>query len=71
MLARHRELLVESRVHEVEVVAIAVQELDRALLEMGTWPLLARLERPLDRLAALDVAQLDATWAEPRPILMW
>src|SRR5262249_48594030 len=40
--------------------AVAVQELDRTLLEERAGPLLTRLERAFDRLPAPDVAQLDS-----------
>ena len=60
LLARHRELLVVRGVHEVEVVAVAIQELDLAVLEIGARPFLTRLEGTLHGLTALDIAQLDA-----------
>ena len=58
-LGPQAELLVRLGLHEVEVVAVAVQELDRAAVDLGPRPALARLERLLDRAALLDVAQLD------------
>ena len=58
--AREVELLVGLVLHEVEVLAVAVEELHGPLLEDGARPLLAGLEGTLDGLAALDVAQLDA-----------
>ena len=54
------ELLVALGLHEVVVVAVLIQELDLAVVQLDARPLLAGLERPLDRLAALDVAELDA-----------
>ena len=54
------ELVVRVAVHEVVVVAVAVEELDGALLHRRARPARPGLERALDRLAALDVAQRDA-----------
>ena len=58
--AGEHELVVRVGVHEVVVVAVAVQELDRPLLHRRARPLRPGLERALDGLAALDVAQRDA-----------
>ena len=60
LLGGQDELVVRVVVHEMEVVAVAVQELDGPLLHRRARPLRAGLERALDRLAALDVAQRDA-----------
>ena len=60
LVGRQDELVVGVGVHEVEVVAVAVQELDGPLLHRGARPLRPGLERALDGLAALDVAQRDA-----------
>ena len=68
---RGGELVVGLGLHEVEVVAVAVQVLHRALLDLGARPALAGLERLLDRAALLTLRSLIRTWAEPRPILMW
>ena len=58
-LGPQAELLVGLGLHEVEVVAVAIQELDRAAVDLRARPALARLERLLDGAALLDVAQLD------------
>src|SRR4051794_24073082 len=60
LLAGQDELVVRVVVHEMEIVAVSVQVLDRTLLHRRARPLRSGLERPLDSLAALDVAQGDA-----------
>src|SRR5439155_20732335 len=57
---RQAELVIRVGVHEMEVAAVAVEELDRAPFHRSARPFGSGLEGPLDRLAALDVAQRDA-----------
>src|SRR5581483_9582103 len=59
LLGGEDELVVRVAVHEVELVAVAVEELDRAMLELGPRPAFAGLERPLDDRALLHVPELD------------
>ena len=59
LVGGEHELVVRVGVHEVVLVAVAVQELDRPLLHRGPRPLRPGLERALHGLAALDVAQRD------------
>src|SRR5262249_11367628 len=59
LLRREAELVVGLGLHEVEVVAVAVQELHGPPVDLGPRPAVAGLERLLDRAALLDVAQLD------------
>ena len=60
LIGREDELVVRVVVHEVEIAVVAVEELDRPLLHGGARPFRPGLERALDGLAALDVAQGDA-----------
>jgi len=55
----------------MEVITIAVEELDGALLEVRAGPLLTGLEDRSTVCPRLMLRSLMRTWAEPRPILMW
>src|SRR4029079_12832161 len=59
LVAAERELVVRVVVHEVIVGAVAIEELDRALLHRRARPLRASLERSLHCLTALDVPEGD------------
>src|SRR5437870_12868316 len=54
------ELVVGRRVHEVVMRAVAIHELDVAVIQARTLKAIARLERLLYKVAFADVAQLHA-----------
>src|SRR5439155_5718967 len=60
-----RELLEGFGVHEMDLGAVTVEVLDGPLVEPRAGPPLASLEGPLDGLALLHVAQLDAHLGRP------
>ena len=65
------ELLVVLGLHEVVVVAVAVQELDGPLLEMARGHFSPAWKVRSTVWPRLTLRSLIRTWAEPRPILMW